>query len=84
MPNEDTINQYAGQSEKWTTRTKVTMIFLEQLAQKTTTSVLLVTIQLEVKPVVFYIDTGAEVSVITDTIYEEIGSFRCATRHAHY
>ena len=34
----------------------------------------LVTIQLEGKPVVFYIDTGAEVSVITETVYEEIGN----------
>ena len=34
----------------------------------------LVTIQLEGKPVVFHIDTGAEVSVITETVHEEIGS----------
>ena len=30
-----------------------------------------VTIQLEGKPVVFHIDTGAEVSAITETVHEE-------------
>ena len=77
--NEDTLNQYAGLQPKWEAHSEHVdssqYVLLGAVEEQNTLSSKpwAVTLQLRNKAVEFNIDTGAEVTVISEAVWKDIG-----------